>query len=194
MAQMTNKAPGRLELVRTFVNSRNPGTGIVEDWDPEIGAEALSDPDSARSWLVDKGLLARGSRLNASQLAELIELREALRGLLYANNGGAVPKDAIGVVNRFGSRAPVTISLSEEVETELSPAGRGVEGLIGMVLGIMVESMTSGTWSRFKVCGADDCRWAFYDHSRNRAGTWCEMATCGNRAKARSYRRRHQHS
>ena len=34
--------------------------------------------------------------------------------------------------------------------------------------------------------------WAFYDHSRNRSGTWCEMGKCGNRAKARRWRERHK--
>ena len=43
-----------------------------------------------------------------------------------------------------------------------------------------------------KACPADDCRWAFYDRSRNRSGTWCDMSDCGNRAKARAYRKRHQ--
>ncbi|HEV2869799.1 MAG TPA: CGNR zinc finger domain-containing protein, partial [Actinomycetota bacterium] len=32
----------------------------------------------------------------------------------------------------------------------------------------------------------------FYDHSTNRSGTWCTMSVCGNRRKARAYRRRHQ--
>jgi predicted RNA-binding Zn ribbon-like protein len=40
------------------------------------------------------------------------------------------------------------------------------------------------------VCAAEDCRWAFYDRSRNRSRTWCSMEECGNRAKARSYRAR----
>jgi predicted RNA-binding Zn ribbon-like protein len=41
-----------------------------------------------------------------------------------------------------------------------------------------------------KACRAEDCRWAFYDRSRNRSRAWCSMRECGNRAKARSYRAR----
>jgi len=55
---------------------------------------------------------------------------------------------------------------------------------------IAYESMVAGTWSRLKVCPADDCQWAFYDHSKNRSGTWCSMKVCGNRAKVRRYRER----
>ena len=43
------------------------------------------------------------------------------------------------------------------------------------LLAIVHESMRDGTWLRLKACPADDCRWAFYDHSRNRSGTWCDM-------------------
>jgi predicted RNA-binding Zn ribbon-like protein len=42
-----------------------------------------------------------------------------------------------------------------------------------------------------KACALhDSCEWAFYDWSKNRSGTWCDMAVCGNRAKARAYRER----
>jgi predicted RNA-binding Zn ribbon-like protein len=41
-----------------------------------------------------------------------------------------------------------------------------------------------------KACDDEDCRWAFYDQSRNRSGKWCDMAECGNRHKVRRYRSR----
>ncbi|MCF3641518.1 CGNR zinc finger domain-containing protein [Rhizobium sp. TRM95111] len=42
---------------------------------------------------------------------------------------------------------------------------------------------------RLKIC--PNCRWLFLDRSRNRSRAWCDMAVCGNRAKAsRHYRRR----
>ncbi|HSO54001.1 MAG TPA: CGNR zinc finger domain-containing protein [Actinomycetes bacterium] len=52
--------------------------------------------------------------------------------------------------------------------------------------------MGDGTWSRLKPCRNHGCRWLVYDHSTNRSGTWCTMSLCGNRGKARAYRRRHQ--
>ncbi len=42
---------------------------------------------------------------------------------------------------------------------------------------------------RTKICG--QCGWLFLDRSRNRTRFWCDMAVCGNRAKAsRHYQRR----
>ena len=36
---------------------------------------------------------------------------------------------------------------------------------------------------RLKIC--PNCEWLFLDRSKNRSRTWCDMAVCGNRAKAR---------
>jgi predicted RNA-binding Zn ribbon-like protein len=41
-----------------------------------------------------------------------------------------------------------------------------------------------------KACREHTCEWAFYDHTKNHSGTWCTMQVCGNRTKARSYRKR----
>ena len=43
-----------------------------------------------------------------------------------------------------------------------------------------------------KLCGADDCRWAFVDTTKNGSRNWCSMRSCGNRAKVQAYRARHR--
>jgi len=53
-------------------------------------------------------------------------------------------------------------------------------------------SVATGDWKRLKLCAAPDCRWAFYDTSRNGRGRWCDMEVCGNRHKTRTYRERRQ--
>jgi predicted RNA-binding Zn ribbon-like protein len=59
-----------------------------------------------------------------------------------------------------------------------------------MLFAAVAAAMADGSWSRLKACRRHACRWAFYDHSRNRSGTWCSMAVCGNRVKVADYRRR----
>ena len=68
--------------------------------------------------------------------------------------------------------------------------GRGVDGALAQIVAVVLGAMADGTWARLKVCRADTCGWAFYDHSRNRSGQWCVMAECGNRNKARTFRAR----
>jgi predicted RNA-binding Zn ribbon-like protein len=61
---------------------------------------------------------------------------------------------------------------------------------VARLLAIVECAQAEDKWVRLKVCPDDDCGWAFYDWSKNRSATWCSMETCGNRAKARSYRER----
>ncbi len=60
----------------------------------------------------------------------------------------------------------------------------------GAILLAAVRLADDGDWARVKLCAAETCRWAFVDGSRNRSRSWCSMDTCGNRAKARSFRSR----
>ena len=59
------------------------------------------------------------------------------------------------------------------------------------VLTAVAEAMADGSWSRLKACRSDTCQFAFIDTARNRSRTWCDMAVCGNRAKARRFRSAH---
>lgn len=43
---------------------------------------------------------------------------------------------------------------------------------------------------RLKIC--PNCEWLFLDRSRNRSRTWCDMAVCGNRTKAKRHYRRNR--
>ncbi len=52
------------------------------------------------------------------------------------------------------------------------------------------EMLVSDRLGRLRVCDDDDCGWLFLDLSRNRSRRWCDMADCGNRAKARRFQAR----
>jgi predicted RNA-binding Zn ribbon-like protein len=52
------------------------------------------------------------------------------------------------------------------------------------------DLLTSQDSSRIRQCAGKDCRWLFLDTTRNRSRRWCEMAVCGNRAKAARHRHR----
>jgi predicted RNA-binding Zn ribbon-like protein len=55
------------------------------------------------------------------------------------------------------------------------------------------DLLTSDQLGRVRECASRDCSWLFIDTSRNRSRRWCDMADCGNRAKARrNYERKRQ--
>jgi predicted RNA-binding Zn ribbon-like protein len=175
------EAPGDLELVREFVNTLNIERGVDE----------LADPSALERWLRTRGLVRGGSRPGEAELVAARRLREAIRTLLLGNNGVSVRKEAALVVTRTAARGGLAPVFDLDGNARLEPAASGVDGALGRVVALVAEAMADGTWTRLKACRADDCRWAFYDHARNRSRQWCSMAVCGNRTKARTYRRRH---
>ena len=54
----------------------------------------------------------------------------------------------------------------------------------------IVREVTGGRPDRLRACADDGCRWVFYDDSRTGRRRWCDMASCGNRAKAARHRAR----
>lgn len=49
------------------------------------------------------------------------------------------------------------------------------------------ELLTSPELPAVRTCMGEDCGWMYVDRSRNHRRRWCEMAICGNRAKARRH-------
>jgi predicted RNA-binding Zn ribbon-like protein len=173
-------APGELELVRAFVNTL----------DVESGEDALSTPVALASWLRRFGLLEFGARSTQADLARAVAVREALRALLVANNGDRLEPDAVALLDAAAQTAALSVRFGADGRVVLEPGADGVFGAVGRLLAIVAASMAAGTWNRLKACREERCRWAFYDHARNQSRTWCSMAVCGNRRKARRYRAR----
>ncbi len=175
-------APGSLALVQDFVNTV----------DREHGPDLLDAPEGLRDWLEYRRLGGEGAgppTVDSADLARARELREALRELLLANNGGPEPVGARTVVEAAARRARLVVSLPAE-GAALMPVSGGVDGALGAVVAAAVVAMLDGTWGRLKACPRDSCRWAFFDRSTNASATWCSMAVCGGRVKASKYYRR----
>lgn len=175
-------APGELERVRRFVNTRQ----VLR------GTDLLSDTAGLADWFTDEGLAPAGLRVTRSDLARAIELREALRAVMAAHNDGErVPAEASRALDVAAHRARFRLRFDDGGTTSLAPDAVGVSGALGRLLAIVHDSIVQGTWSRLKACRDRDCEWAFYDHTKNGSGAWCSMERCGNRAKARAFRERH---
>jgi predicted RNA-binding Zn ribbon-like protein len=80
------------------------------------------------------------------------------------------------------------VAFGEDGLPRLQAVGDGVDRALSGILAAAATAGLDGSWDRLKACR--ECRWAFYDRSRNRSGAWCAMRICGNRTKNRSYRAR----
>jgi predicted RNA-binding Zn ribbon-like protein len=175
------EAPGELEHVRAFVNTI----------DLEEHTEELTGPDELAAWLAEHELAPAGLVATNADVEYAIGLREALRAVLLAHNAdGFVPADVASALDRAAARSELRLRFDKTGSGTLEPEADGVDGALGRLLAIIHRSAADGTWTRLKACRDDTCEWAFYDHTKNRSGAWCNMAVCGNRAKARAYRER----
>jgi predicted RNA-binding Zn ribbon-like protein len=166
--------------VRQFVNT----------WDAEGATDELADATGVRTWFAARDLLPPAARVTANDVRRVVEVREALRALLLANNGVPLDEDAVAILNEVGSRSPLEARFGGEGTITVTGRDGGIDGALGQLLAVVVQGVADGTWSRLKACRDDECQWAFYDRSRNHSSQWCVMAVCGNKNKARAYRAR----
>lgn len=176
-------APGALALVQAFVNT-------IEFEQNGQHQEELRTPDDLRAWLHTHGLLEDSGAPDERDLRRARDVREALRALLLANNGASIDAAAVATLNHAADAACLVVRFGPDGHSRLEPSVPGVAGALGRLLAIVNTAMTDGTWPRLKACRSHTCQWAFYDTSKNRSGAWCNMAVCGCRSKARTYRQR----
>jgi predicted RNA-binding Zn ribbon-like protein len=162
-------APGSLGLVEAFLRTRNE----------------ITDAAGLERWCTAHGL---SGGVSADAYERALRLREALRSLMLANNGGPVDPSAVATVNAEVAACGLRPEIASDASHLRWPAPG--DRALGAVLTAVVAAMTDGTWPRMKACAAGDCRYAFYDHTRNRSGRWCDVSGCGANARMRAYRQR----
>src|ERR1700730_16938854 len=174
--------PEPLAIIEAVVNTRY-GRVHADEW---------ATPTQLRDWLLRHQLLANETPLTRGDQRRMIEAREALRGLLSSNNAMPLAAEHIETLNHIARHAPVVVHFRQDGLAELAPDIEGIDGVISSLLAIVYTAMIDGTWMRLKICRNEPCEKAFYDTSKNHSGSWCSMAKCGSRVKARAYRQRQQ--
>lgn len=174
-------APGDLRLLQNFVNTA----------DRIIDLELLRAPGDLEEWLRERELLDRRVTLREADLDRALRVREALRELLRAHTEIEPPAPGdLQMLERLSDAARLSVRFGDGERWLLVPQADGLDAALGRFLAVAFVAKLDGTWERLKACHSDECRWAFYDRSKNRSGRWCTMKFCGARAKMRSYRER----
>jgi predicted RNA-binding Zn ribbon-like protein len=180
-----------------FVNTYELQDGVPVDH--------FGDLFIALDWFVNRGVIHRegADRIRAiyearpiigeRDLAKIKSVRRALREVADAIVEGRVPDSAaIAKVNR-------ALHARQVIELVASPGGCSVDhrhvgdpidDALARIADPMVRELADGRPDRIRVCANDRCRWVFYDASRSARRRWCDMTTCGNRAKAARHRAR----
>jgi len=147
--------------------------GFLNTVDVEAGSDAMDTLDGWQSWLSAQGLDGCFGPQDPRALEQARELRGDLRALASGEHCARV------------RQVDIQVALTADGQVELS-----AQTAVGFIAAAAAKVAVEQRLDRVKICPADDCRWAFYDTSRNHSRQWCSMEVCGNRAKARAHRER----
>jgi predicted RNA-binding Zn ribbon-like protein len=147
-----------------------------------------ADPTTAAAAPSPAGRLPAPPELRLVQeFVNTNRVREAVRTFLSRDRGQPSELE-IGLLDDVGRRARLQWSFDADGSVQLKARSPGVVGALGTILSPLLSAALTGSLSRLKTCR--NCRWVFYDYSKNRSGTWCAMSLCGSRAKAKRHYRR----
>jgi hypothetical protein len=133
------------------------------------------------TWLIPNDTRVPADRLPAATPAAVRALRDDLRSVVTRE------AEMDEVLSEWIVRLQVTpVVIGGQVRFRGRPGP-------GDVLAVVLEAVARGEWSRLKAC--PDCRWVFYDNTRNASKRWCLMnaggpggRSCGSIAKVRRHR------
>jgi predicted RNA-binding Zn ribbon-like protein len=169
--------------------------------------DAIPDFDALVAWLETSvaldGERAQMMRRRAIQqpsgaTAALVDARRVRAGLrALAERGGVTAQvrlDALAEINRVLGRSAGTRRVELRADGTFArsfvPVGDAFAGLMIPVVESAADALILGELARVRRCADPRCGRVFFDGTKNAARRWCDMATCGNRAKAARHRAR----
>lgn len=170
-------------------------------------ADGVGDFDGLVAWLetaialdIERAQMMRRRAIQqpsgaTAALADARRVRAALRSL--AERGAVTPQvriDVLGEINRVLGRSAgtrrVEIRGDGTFARSFVPVGDAFAGLMIPIVESAADALILGELPRVRRCADPRCGRVFYDGTKNAARRWCDMATCGNRAKAARHRAR----
>jgi predicted RNA-binding Zn ribbon-like protein len=169
------------------------------------GADMLRDFDVFVAWLRAAHVLdaeraasihRRAVQQPAGAAAALVEARRvrgALRALAERGFAAApVRAAAVAEINRVLGRSAGTRRVEERPDgtfvRSFVPVGDAFAGLIIPLVDSAADALLTGELARVRRCSDPRCPRVFLDTTKNGTRRWCDMSTCGNRAKAARHR------
>jgi predicted RNA-binding Zn ribbon-like protein len=127
-----------------------------------------------------------------------IDLREAIyRIFTISLEGHSHTREDLAV---FNENLGETMMQSQIVKTqdgfhwEMTGNKTKLDWILNPVVRSAADLLISEEFRQVKKCADPTCGWLFLDISRNRSRRWCDMADCGNRAKASRFYKKNKDS
>ena len=147
-----------------------------------LGTDALR---TVRSWA---GTHAREAE---ALFADAIALRETIFRVFEFVAAGAEPRDAdFAALREAIAAAPARTRLARRnafYGWQLAVPGPAAPHILAPVLWSAADLLLSAAHDRIRQCANEKCLWLFVDESKSGTRRWCDMSSCGNRAKAQRH-------
>jgi predicted RNA-binding Zn ribbon-like protein len=190
----------------------NPGLDFVNTLllnDEGVPVEFLDSPAALTAWGAVSGLFDETSlrrmtaawsapKAGAAALDRSRILRKQLKGVFdrvvsgktYAQNAATVlgpyltnmPRRRLAMVEK--GRLQTSWCTDDSVNPD--------DEFLGMIAGSALDLLVTANPEHLRKCANPCCVVIFHDTTKNHRRQWCSMEACGNRAKARRFRTKHQ--
>ena len=127
-----------------------------------------------------------------------IDLREAVYRIFSISLTGRSPDQEDLAL--FNEHLGETMLRSQIVKTQdgfywdMAGNKEKLDWILNPIIRSAAELLVSDEFRQVKKCADPVCGWLFLDTSRNRSRRWCDMADCGNRAKASRFYKKNKRS
>lgn len=118
------------------------------------------------------------------------ELREVIYRVFVAASEEQKPsREDLETLNTFLAETLRHVRVSQQnggfTRTWDDPSS--LERPLWPIVASAADLLTGTELDAVRQCHSDRCSWLFLDRSHNRSRRWCDMKTCGNRAKAKRH-------
>jgi predicted RNA-binding Zn ribbon-like protein len=200
------------ELPLKYVGG-DPSIDLVNtvDWLHDgLDHDRIPDYGRLTKWAEGAGVItpAIGERLRRAaashprQAASAVAAAASLRWLLQRVFAEVANGESTGAaLDEFNDRLATTLGrmrIASVPRRGLAIAwdrmGEDLQSPLWPVVWSAAQLLTSDESRDIHICAAPDCGWMYVDRSRNGMRRWCQMETCGTRAKGRRRRRLTAHA
>jgi predicted RNA-binding Zn ribbon-like protein len=186
------KVPDELAHLYDFANSLDL-RHFTHHGVAHVPSDELTGPRELEAWMSARGLLRPVDKITPAMLQTALALRSSVRAYLECEpTERRSNKDVLRSLNRAIGLFPLIVEARDGGSMKLRPERNDALAGLSNVIAEMHSGAASGTLDRLKTCAAEECRRVFFDRSKPGSRRWCVSTLCGNRAKTRTYRERHQ--
>lgn len=176
-----------------------------EEGFPYAQVDHLTSSADAVRWIADHGLVhadaaervlaeqEQGQSRARDDLDRVRRTRAAMREIADAVvERRTADAAALREINRVLRSRPVPRldAAPDGVRVGHEHEGDPLDDALARLAEPLVREIALGRPERLRVCANDRCRWLFFDASPTGRRRWCDMSSCGNRAKAARHRAR----